>query len=102
MSQSPGNDQSPFAVLVKRLIESNEQMRAQVGKINRLVPQDDDKNCSLTLDSNSISSTESSIRNLDRLTKTFHEICSDLTTQILLLSDKSFLLCQIKQLIFIM
>ncbi|CAF3818655.1 unnamed protein product [Rotaria sordida] len=86
-SIKPGNDQSPFAVLVKRLIESNEQMRAQVGKINHLVLKDDDKNRSLILDANSISSIESSIRNLDRLTKTFHEICSDLTTQILLLSD---------------
>ncbi|CAF0846668.1 unnamed protein product [Rotaria sordida] len=85
--EQPGSDQSPFAVLVKRLIESNEEMRAQVGKINRLVPQDDDKNRSLTLDSNTISSIEASIRNLDRLTKTFHEICSGLTTQILLLSD---------------
>ncbi|CAF1603342.1 unnamed protein product [Rotaria magnacalcarata] len=85
--QKSGNDQSPFALLTKRLIESNEQMRAQVSKINRLVPQEDDKNRSLVLDSNSISSIESSIRNLDRLTKTFHEICSGLTTQILLLSD---------------
>ncbi|CAF4319106.1 unnamed protein product [Rotaria socialis] len=85
--QKSGNDQSPFALLTQRLIESNEQMRAQVNKINRLVPQEDDKNRSLVLDSNSISSIESSIRNLDRLTKTFHEICSGLTTQILLLSD---------------
>ncbi|CAF4496970.1 unnamed protein product, partial [Rotaria sp. Silwood2] len=86
-NEQPGNDQSPFAVLVKRLIDSNEQIRAQGGKINRLVPQDEDKNRLLTLDSNSISSIEASIRNLDRLTKTFHEICSGLTTQILLLSD---------------
>ncbi|CAF1105534.1 unnamed protein product [Rotaria sp. Silwood1] len=85
--QKPDSDQNPFAVLIKRLIESNEQIRAQASKINRLVPQDDDKNRSLILDSNSISSIETSIRNLDRLTKTFHEICSSLTTQILLLSD---------------
>ncbi|CAF4972977.1 unnamed protein product [Rotaria sp. Silwood1] len=85
--EQPDSDQNPFAVLIKRLIESNEQIRAQASKINRLVPQDDDKNRSLILDSNSISSIETSIRNLDRLTKTFHEICSSLTTQILLLSD---------------
>ena len=35
-----------------------------------------------------MSSIESAIRNLDRLAKTFHEICSGLTTQILLLSGK--------------
>ncbi|CAF4213226.1 unnamed protein product, partial [Adineta steineri] len=28
-----GSDQSPFAALVKRLVESNEQMRAQAGKV---------------------------------------------------------------------
>ncbi|CAF4343836.1 unnamed protein product, partial [Adineta steineri] len=60
-----GSDQSPFAALVKRLVESNEQMRAQAGKINRLVPQDDNTNHSLILDSKTISSIESTIRNLD-------------------------------------
>ncbi|CAF0855330.1 unnamed protein product [Rotaria sordida] len=83
----PGNDQSPFADLVKRLVNSNEQMRAQAAKINRLVPQEDDINRSLTLDTDTISSIELTIRHLDRLAKTFHEICSDLTTQILLLGD---------------
>ncbi|CAF1334369.1 unnamed protein product [Adineta steineri] len=85
--QKAGSDQSPFAALVKRLVESNEQMRAQAGKINRLVPQEDNTNHSLILDTKTISSIESTIRNLDRLTKTFHEICSGLTTQILILSD---------------
>ncbi|CAF2887577.1 unnamed protein product [Rotaria sp. Silwood2] len=85
--QKPSNDQTPFSVLVQHLVESNEHTRAYVDQINRLVAQEDDKNRSLNLDSNSISSIESSIRNLDRLTKTFHEICSGLTTKILLLSD---------------
>ncbi|CAF3794124.1 unnamed protein product [Adineta steineri] len=85
--EEPGSDQSPFSILVRRLIESNEQMRAQAGKINRLVPQEDNTNRSLMLDSNTISSVELSIRNLDRLAKTFHEICSGLTTQMLMLSD---------------
>lgn len=53
-----------------------------------MVSQDDEKNRSLILDSNSIVSIESSVRTLDRLTKTFHEICSGLTTQVLLLSGK--------------
>ncbi|CAF4117536.1 unnamed protein product [Rotaria sp. Silwood2] len=83
----PGSDQSPFAVLVKRLVESNEEMRAQAAKINRLVPQEDDMNRSLTLDTDTISSIELTVRHLDRLAKTFHEICTDLTTQILLLTD---------------
>ncbi|CAF1664332.1 unnamed protein product [Adineta ricciae] len=85
--QKPGSDQSPFAVLVKRLVESNEQMRAQAAKINRLVPQDENANRSISFDSNTISLIESSVRNLDRLAKTFHEICAGLTTQILMLSD---------------
>jgi hypothetical protein len=55
-------------------------------KINRLVPQEADANRTLTLDSVTVASIELSIRNLDRLAKTFHEICSGLTTQILLLS----------------
>ncbi|CAF4991530.1 unnamed protein product, partial [Rotaria socialis] len=54
----PGSDQSPFALLVKRLVESNEQMRAQAAKINRLVPQEDDMNRSLKLDNDTISSIE--------------------------------------------
>ncbi|CAF4664209.1 unnamed protein product, partial [Rotaria socialis] len=83
----PGSDQSPFALLVKRLVESNEQMRAQAAKINRLVPQEDDMNRSLKLDNDTISSIELAVRHLDRLAKTFHEICTDLGTQILLLSD---------------
>ncbi|CAF3574555.1 unnamed protein product [Rotaria socialis] len=85
--QKPGSDQSPFALLVKRLVESNEQMRAQAAKINRLVPQEDDMNRSLKLDNDTISSIELAVRHLDRLAKTFHEICIDLGTQILLLSD---------------
>ena len=85
--QKSGNDPSPFIDLVKRLVESNEQIRSQANKINRLVPQENDTSRSLTLDSQTISSVESSIRNLDRLTKTFHEICSALTTQLLMLTD---------------
>ncbi|CAF2091547.1 unnamed protein product [Rotaria magnacalcarata] len=85
--QKPGSDQSPFALLVKRLVESNEQMRAQAAKINRLVPQEDDMNRPLKLDNDTMSSTELVVRHLDRLAKTFHEICTDLGTQILLLSD---------------
>ena len=50
------------------------------------MPQENDPNRALTLDQESIVAVESSIRNLDRLTKTFHEICSDLNPQILLLS----------------
>jgi hypothetical protein len=65
-------------------------------QINRLVPQENDTNRSLTLDSNTISSIDLSIRNLDRLAQTFHEICSGLTTQILMLSGKSFLSYQTK------
>ncbi|CAF3351405.1 unnamed protein product [Rotaria sp. Silwood1] len=85
--QKPSNDQSPFAALVQRLVESNEQIRAQAAKINRLVSHEDDMNYSLTLDTDTISSIELTIRHLDRLAKTFGEICSDLTTQILLLAD---------------
>jgi len=59
-------------------------------KINRLVPQEDDTTRSLTLDTNTISSIELTIKNLDRLTKTFHEICSGLTTQILMLSGRFY------------
>ena len=58
-------------------------------QINRLVPQEDDTTRSLTLDKDTIASIESSIRNLDRLAKTFHEICAGLTTQILMLSGRS-------------
>ncbi len=59
-------------------------------KINRLVPQEDDTTRSLTLDTNTISSIELTIKNLDRLAKTFHEICSGLTTQILMLSGRFY------------
>jgi hypothetical protein len=55
-----------------------------------LIPQDDDTTRALTLDAETILSIESTIRNLDRLAKTFHEICSGLTTQILLFSSKIF------------
>lgn len=51
-----------------------------------MVPQENDTNRALILDHDSMIAVESSIRNLDRLTKTFHEICSDLNPQILLLS----------------
>ncbi|CAF5000674.1 unnamed protein product, partial [Rotaria socialis] len=44
-------------------------------------------NRSLKLDNDTISSIELAVRHLDRLAKTFHEICTDLGTQILLLSD---------------
>lgn len=112
-SVQSGNEQSPFNDLVKRLIESNEQMKIQATKvlntknpcfylciyyfvqINRLVPEDDDKNRSLILDSNTISSIELSIRNLDRLAKTFQEICSGLTIQLHMLSGKIFILYHI-------
>ncbi|CAF0773828.1 unnamed protein product [Adineta ricciae] len=81
------NEQGPFTMLIKRLMESNEQLRAQAGKINRLVSDEDDSNRSLILDTDTISSIESTIRHLVRLTKTFYEICSGLTNQILILSD---------------
>ena len=42
----------------------------------------------LKLDTDTISSTELAVKHLDRLAKTFHEICTDLGTQILLLSGK--------------
>ena len=38
-----------------------------------------------------MSSIETTIRNLHRLAKTFQEICSSLTTQILMLSGKLFI-----------
>ncbi len=66
-------------------------------KINRLVPQENDTTRSLTLDSDTRSSIELSIRNLDRLAKTFHEICSGLTTQLLMLSGKSSISNQTKK-----
>jgi hypothetical protein len=66
-------------------------------QINRLVPQEDDTNRSLTLNSDTISSIELSIRNLDLLAKTFHEIRSGLTTQILMLSSKLSISYQTKK-----
>ncbi|CAF1061589.1 unnamed protein product [Adineta ricciae] len=85
--QKNNNEQGPFTMLIMRLMESNEHLRAQAGKINRLVSNEDDSNRSLVLDTDTIFSIESTIRHLVRLTKTFYEICSGLTNQILILSD---------------
>ena len=59
-------------------------------KINRLVSQDNDNNRLLILDADTISSIELAVRHLDRLSKTFHEICTELTTQILLLTGRIY------------
>ncbi|UJR25862.1 hypothetical protein I4U23_007212 [Adineta vaga] len=85
--QKTSNDRSPFAILIRRLIESNEHLRAQSSKINRLVSKEKDSNRFLILDTDTIYAIDLTIRNLTRLTKTFHEICSGLTNQILILSD---------------
>lgn len=60
-------------------------------KINRLLPQEDDTTHFLVLQPDALSSIETAIRNLHHLAKTFQEICSSLTTQILMLSGRSFL-----------
>lgn len=56
--------------------------------MNRLLPQEDDTTHFLVLSADTTSSMETAIRNLHRLTKTFQEISSSLTTQILMLSSE--------------
>ncbi|CAF0864712.1 unnamed protein product [Didymodactylos carnosus] len=84
-----GNNESQFASLVKRLVTSNEQIKTQANRIHRLIPQESDTQRWILLDTPTILAIETIIKNLERLCKTFREICNGLTSQIIMLADSN-------------